>query len=50
MLKKLSSLLLASLFCGFACLPARAQNAPNNLAHLTVYNANIAEFLDERMI
>jgi hypothetical protein len=50
MLKKLSSLLMASLLSGFACLPARAQNNPNNLAHLTVYNANIAEFLDERMI
>ncbi|MGZ5437959.1 MAG: hypothetical protein ACXWID_10990 [Pyrinomonadaceae bacterium] len=50
MLKKLCSLLLAFLFCGFACLPAHAQNASNNLAHLTVYNANMAEFLDERMI
>ena len=50
MLKKSCSLLLAFLFCGFACFPAHAQNAPNNLAHLTVYNANIAEFLDERMI
>ncbi|MFY9619245.1 MAG: hypothetical protein WAQ99_05490 [Pyrinomonadaceae bacterium] len=50
MLKKSCSLLLASLLCGFACFPASAQNNPNNLAHLTVYNANIAEFLDERMI
>ena len=50
MLKKSCSMLMAFLFCGFACLPARAQNDPNNLAHLTVYNANIAEFLDERMI
>ena len=50
MLKKSCSLLLALIFCGFACFPAYAQNAPNNLAHLTVYNANIAEFLDERMI
>lgn len=50
MLKKSCSVLLAFLFCSFACMPAHAQNAPNNLAHLTVYNANIAEFLDERMI
>lgn len=50
MLKKSLSLLLAVLLCSFACLPTHAQNAPNNLAHLTVYNANIAEFLDERMI
>lgn len=50
MLKKSCSVLLAFLFCSFGCLPAHAQNAPNNLAHLTVYNANIAEFLDERVI
>jgi hypothetical protein len=50
MLKKLYFLLWAFLVCGFASLSAHAQNAPNNLAHLTVYNANIAEFLDERMI
>ena len=50
MLKKPCSLLLAFMLYSFACIPAHAQNAPNNLAHLTVYNANIAEFLDERMI
>lgn len=50
MLKKSCSLMLTFLLCGIASLPARAQNDPNNLAHLTVYNANIAEFLDERMI
>lgn len=48
MLRKLS-LLMTLLMCG-TNLPVRAQADGNSLGHLTVYNANIAEFLDERTI
>ena len=51
MLKRMPTLLIAVLICCLTWLPAaRAQSSNNSLAHLTVYSANIAEFLEERSV
>lgn len=51
MLRRTHSLSVAFLICCFACQPsARAQSSNNNIANLTIYNAGIAEFLEERTI
>ena len=43
--------LMALLICGLGFQPCRAQSSNNNsFAHLTIYNADIAEFLEERTI
>ncbi len=45
------SLLLALVLCCFAYAhTARAQSSGNDLSHLTIYNAGIGEFLEERTI
>jgi hypothetical protein len=50
-MKKLCSTLLSLLLCGLCCLTAaRAQSGTNDLAHLTIYNAGIGEFLEEREV
>jgi len=50
-MKKLGSIFLSLLLCGFYCAPAaRAQSGTNDLAHLTIYNAGIGEFLEEREV
>jgi hypothetical protein len=51
MLKRMHSLPIALLICLLAYQPsARGQSGNNNLSHLTIYNANIGEFLEERTI
>lgn len=51
MLKRTHSLPVALLICCLAYQPsARAQSNNNNLSHLTIYSANLAEFLEERTI
>ena len=51
MLKKMHARLITLLICCFICqAPARAQASNNDLTHLTIYNANIGEFLEERTI
>src|ERR1700730_4641166 len=51
MLKRTHYLPVALLICGAAYQPsARAQSNNNNLAHLTIYSANLGEFLEERTI
>lgn len=50
-MKKLGSIFLSLLMCGFFCAPAaRAQSGTNDLANLTIYNAGIGEFLEEREV
>jgi hypothetical protein len=44
-------MLMASLLCCLSCqFTARAQSSNNSLSHLTIYNAGIAEVLEERTI
>src|SRR2546421_8797512 len=51
MLKRTHSLAIAFLICCHAYQPsARAQATNNNISNLTIYNAGIAEFLEERTI
>jgi hypothetical protein len=51
MLKRIYALPLASLICCLAHQPlAPAQSNNNSLSRLTIYSANIAEFLEERTI
>lgn len=51
MFKRTAALPIALLICSLACqLVARGQSGNNTLSHLTIYNANIAEFLEERTI
>src|SRR5258706_7778737 len=51
MLKRTNSLLIALLICCLIDRPsARAQSNNNSLSHLTIYSANLAEFLEERTI
>lgn len=50
-MRKLTSLLVAFLICCLAYQsPARAQSANSSLSHLTIYNAGIGEFLEERTV
>lgn len=43
--------LALSCICGFVCAPvARAQANNDGLSHLTIYNAGIGEFLEERFV
>lgn len=50
-LRSRKSLLLAVAFCCVAFEPsARAQSGNNDLTHLTIYNAGIGEFLEERTV
>jgi hypothetical protein len=50
-MKKLGSMFLSLLICGLFCAPpARAQSGTNDLANLTIYNAGIGEFLEEREV
>ncbi len=50
MLRRKHSLSMALLVC-IACQPsARAQSSNNSISNLTIYNAGIAEFLEERTI
>ena len=48
MLKLKHSLSLALLICFTCALTVRPQSSEQNIANLTVYNAGIAEFLEER--
>lgn len=51
MLQRTYSLPVAFLvFCLAYQFPARAQSNNNSLAHLTIYSANLAEYLEERSI
>ena len=51
MLKRTHSLSIAFLICCLAYQPsAHAQATNNNISNLTIYNAGIAEFLEERTI
>src|SRR5712664_4062308 len=51
MLKRMPSLLVALLICCLAYQStARAQSNNNSLANLTIYRANLAEFLEERTV
>lgn len=51
MLKRIHARPVALLICCFIYqAPARAQASNNDLSHLTIYNANIGEFLEERTI
>ncbi|HXM35354.1 MAG TPA: hypothetical protein VN920_09225, partial [Pyrinomonadaceae bacterium] len=51
MLKRTQSLPVTVLICCLLYLPsARAQSNANSLSHLTIYSANVAEFLEERTI
>ena len=48
---KINSILVALLICCLAYQPAaRAQSGNGNLSHLTIYNAGIGEFLEERTV
>lgn len=50
-MKKIGSTLLTLLLCGLFTLPdAHAQSGNNSLSHLTIYNAGIGEFLEERTV
>jgi hypothetical protein len=50
-MKKIGSILLTLLLCGLCYLPdAHAQSGNNSLSHLTIYNAGIGEFLEERTV
>jgi hypothetical protein len=50
-LRRTNSILLAFLICCLADqATVRAQSANNSFSHLTIYNAGIGEFLDERTI
>ncbi|MEP6707506.1 MAG: hypothetical protein ABJC05_08305 [Pyrinomonadaceae bacterium] len=51
MLKRTHALIITFLICCLAYQPsARAQATNNNVSNLTIYNAGIAEFLEERTI
>src|SRR6267143_2530249 len=51
MLKRTHSLSIAFLICCLAYHPsAHAQSTNNSISNLTIYNAGIAEFLEERTI
>jgi|GEM_PF-1377596 len=51
MLERKHSLTLVLLLICLACqLPAFAQTSNNRLSHLTIYSANLAEFLEERTV
>jgi len=51
MFKRMHSLPVAVLICCLIAQPsARAQSGNNSLSHLTIYSANLAEFLEERTI
>lgn len=50
MLKRMLSLAIALLICCLAHPAARGQANDNSLAHLTIYSANLAEFLEERTV
>src|ERR1700704_150377 len=51
MLKRTHSLPAALLICCLAYQPsARAQSNNNSLTHLTIYSANLGEFLEERTV
>lgn len=50
MLKRINSLPVALLICCLAYQPSARAQSSNNLAHLTIYSANLAEFLEERSI
>ncbi|MGH9930903.1 MAG: hypothetical protein ACREA9_16965 [Pyrinomonadaceae bacterium] len=51
MLRKTTSILLGFAFCAFAFPNVlRAQAGDPDIEHLTIYNAGIGEFLEERMI
>jgi hypothetical protein len=50
-MKKLCSMLLTFLLCSPFCVSgSRAQSGNNDLSHLTIYNAGIGEFLEERAV
>jgi len=50
-LRKINSTLVAFLICCLAYQStARAQSGNNGLSHLTIYNAGIGEFLEERTV
>jgi hypothetical protein len=49
--RRINSLLLALLLCCLTSAPAsRAQSGERGLSHLTIYNAGIGEFLEERTV
>jgi hypothetical protein len=51
MLKRTQSLTVAVIICCLAFqLAARAQSNNNTLSHLTIYSANLGEFLEERTV
>jgi len=51
MFRRMCGLSLAFLVCWLSCQPlARAQSSNNTTSNLTIYNAGIAEFLEERAI
>ncbi|MBD0373864.1 MAG: hypothetical protein ICV60_23835 [Pyrinomonadaceae bacterium] len=50
-MRRINSTIIALLVCGLAYQStARAQPGNNSLSHLTIYNAGVAEFLEERTI
>ena len=50
-MRKINSTLIAFLICCLAYQStARAQSGSNGLSHLTIYNAGIGEFLEERTV
>ncbi len=51
MFRRICVLVITILVCGLAYQPsARAQSSDNKTSNLTIYNAGIAEFLEERVI
>lgn len=50
-MRRINSVLIACLVCLLPCQStARAQTGNDRLAHLTIYNASVAEFLEERTL